>query len=241
MEPVLRNSHIPAAVAAVFALSTCPTLAADLPAARPAEPAQYYSPAPDAEVPEEKGSSGWYVRGDAGYSFSPSAKGRLGLGGALVTFHGLGDSVVLGLGGGYRLNKFVRVDITGDYGLGYKVRGDYSTASSKGKLVTVSTLLNAYVDVPVNDWLVPYVGAGVGWGWLTGTGGIKVGEYKSQSDGSWKERNYLDGLTWAAMGGVAVNVTEHIAFDLGYRYRRMDLRNVDLSDHMVRGGVRYSF
>ncbi len=121
----------------IIGLLTGTAVAALLTGAAQAADLDYQSPAE---------ASGFYIRGDIGYSFlewdGPSDDGALTAGGGI----------------GYRFNDFLRADIR------YTYAGRFQ-ASPWHKLETHSVLGNVYFDLPVDDWpFRPYVGAGLGWG-----------------------------------------------------------------------------
>ena len=70
----------------------------------------------------------------------------------------------------------------------------------------------------------PYVGAGVGYGWVDADHG--------GSD---------DGLTYALMAGVSVDMSQSVALDVGYRYRELMISGEDPSDHSALAGIRFKF
>ncbi len=174
-------------------------LAADMPAYTP-EPAPAPAPAPVYD------NSGWYLRGDLGWSWTD-------MGGHLEN----DDDFTAGGGVGYRFNDMFRADITGDYS------GKYDMGP--GKYDAWTLLGNGYVDIPWGSTVTPYVGAGLGWGWLNGSNGL-------DDD---------DGFTFALMGGVAFNITERVALDVGYRYRNTSIDGPNFQDHSARAGLRFSF
>jgi opacity protein-like surface antigen len=100
--------------------------------------------AADADVPPaDYAAMGFYLRGDAGWSY-------------LDTRNGDGGTFVLGGGIGYKVNDYLRADLRGDMaGLG----GDEYLDTITG---------NLYFDIPTDTMLTPYVGAGVGYGWASG-------------------------------------------------------------------------
>jgi opacity protein-like surface antigen len=100
--------------------------------------------AADAEVPVDTyGAMGFYVRGDAGWSW-------------LDTQNNGSNEFVLGGGVGYQANEYLRGDI----------RGDYAGIGSNDHMSTV--LGNLYFDIPTDTMITPYLGAGVGYGWASG-------------------------------------------------------------------------
>jgi len=109
-------------------------MAADMPIAEP--------------VPEPYvGVGGWYLRGDAGWSF--------------LDWNGpKNDNAFTGGGGvGYKWNDWFRSDIRADYA------GTYSQGGGDD-MSTVTLLGNGYVDFPLTPLFKPYVGAGAGYGWV---------------------------------------------------------------------------
>lgn len=108
----------------LLAGATVPALAAD-------------SYAPEAVV----SASGWYLRGDAGWSW-------------LNTDQDDESVLVIGGGVGYQFNDNLRTDVRGDWaGLG-------DDASS-----FTTVLGNVYFDIPTETIMTPYLGAGLGYGW----------------------------------------------------------------------------
>ncbi len=100
--------------------------------------------AADAYVPTEPNQpAGWYLRGDAGFSWMELHDGNT-------------DGLVLGGGVGYQYNDNLRADLRADAaGVG---SSDYMT----------SVLGNMYFDIPMDSVITPYLGAGAGYGWASG-------------------------------------------------------------------------
>lgn len=118
---------------------------------------------------------------------------------------------VIGGGVGYQFNDNLRTDLRGDYaGVG---NDDVSFGS---------VLANVYFDIPTETIFTPYIGAGLGYGWAeTSTG----------------EQN---GVAFAGMAGVEVNLTDNLSADVGYRYRQI-LSDDTVHDNEALVGLRYSF
>lgn len=160
-----------------------------------------------ADVSEDVSDSifgGFYVRGDAGWSFLEWDEGEDG--GAMTG----------GLGIGYQWNDFLRADARADWS------GPYDTGSVDLEATTLTG--NAYIDVPLTSNLTPYVGAGLGWGWVESDDG---------GDDS--------GLAYSLMLGSAFTITPGIELDAGYRYRGISIDDEDTTDHSVTGGIRFKF
>ncbi|WP_137388155.1 outer membrane protein [Rhodoligotrophos defluvii] len=173
-------------------------MAADL-APAPYIPPQEAVPAPIYD------QAGWYLRGDLGWSFLSSDIGRKN-----------DNAFTGGLGVGYRFNNTFRGDITADYS------GKYDVGNNKIDAWTV--LANGYVDIPLSDTIVPYLGAGAGYGWVDG-----------------KHSYSEDGFTAAAMAGVGFKVSDSVTLDVGYRFRDAFIDGPNFLDHSVRAGLRFAF
>ncbi|MEM1039559.1 MAG: outer membrane protein [Pseudomonadota bacterium] len=157
---------------------------------------------PVIEAPEIKSSGGWYLRGDISYDFSSFDKPHYNVGGAggVVPFEtgSVEDSFNIGLGIGYQINEYFRVDLTGDYVFSSKFEGSTTgvcpdpdttdafpgspCASEDHSDVTKFKLLaNAYVDLGHYGGFTPYVGAGLGgayvsWDSLSNTSNCTTGD-----------------------------------------------------------------
>jgi opacity protein-like surface antigen len=95
-------------------------------------------------------TSGWYVRGDAGFSW--------------LDISGLDDggAAIAGGGIGYQVNNWFRTDIRADHAFSHD-GGAYDVSGT-------TVLWNGYVDLPLSMGFTPYVGAGVGYGWADYSG-----------------------------------------------------------------------
>jgi opacity protein-like surface antigen len=160
------------------------------------------------EVPTEVDTSqiGIYLRGDIGWSF-------------LEWSGGADDSAFVGGGGvGYQFNDMFRADITADWSAGYDV--------APGAEISTTTLLgNAYLDWSNDSMFTPYVGVGVGYGWVDGKG--------AAAD--------RDGVALGLATGVAVDLTNNLAVDLGYRFRDIMVSGSDPQEHQATVGLRFKF
>ena len=76
----------------------------------------------------------------------------------------------------------------------------------------------------------PYLGAGIGWAW-------NKAEYHST-------KGTGDNVTFAGMAGFAVDISDNMAIDIGYklRYNEMETDNWEFkgTDQMIRAGLRFS-
>ncbi|WP_250152659.1 outer membrane protein [Ancylobacter radicis] len=186
-----------------------------------------------AKAPVIEDESGWYLRGDIGYvvnetpdwsqlDFTPSVDPAID------------DAWLIGLGVGVRLADWLRADLTVDY----RGKADVSAQGFSADFSTATALANLYVDLGSWKGLTPYVGAGVGAGYVSLTDVELLGADIGDTDG-W-------GVAWALMAGVVVAVAPNWQVDVGYRYLSLD--SVDLgggvpdfqqSAHEIRLGARY--
>ncbi len=161
--------------------------------------------APDVPTEVETSTSGLYVRGDIGWSF-------------LEWSGGADDNAFVGGGGvGYQYNDMFRMDVTADWAGKYEI--------APGAEISTTTLLgNAYYDFANDSMFTPYVGAGVGYGWVNGNG---------VSDKS--------GLALGVATGVAFDLTNNLAVDVGYRFRDIMTSGADTQEHQATVGLRVKF
>jgi OOP family OmpA-OmpF porin len=95
--------------------------------------------------------------------------------------------------------------------------GYYSTL--EGDVTAMFVLANFWVDVPLGEFIRPYLGGGIGFGRLdvdlSMTGGSTFID-----DADW-------GFAYQAGADVAFDISSNIAIDVGYRYKAID--NTDLN------------
>jgi opacity protein-like surface antigen len=228
-------------------------------------------PAPMLNAPEVtvQESSGWYLRGDAGYSFNRvrGAEFFQGSNSNMVDFShtDLKDSFVLGGGVGYQINNYLRTDLTFDYLGKSDFRGGTNgfcgtvacSSEDRTSMRAYSLMANAYVDLGTYGYFTPYVGGGIGgsyvkWDKLRNTicdDPSAPGCYTTEhgDKGKWR-------LSYAIMAGTTVDITCNLKADIGYRYRYIvggDMfgyadnggpgRDKGISSHEARIGARYNF
>ena len=160
--------------------------------------------APDVTADNSE-AMGLYLRGDLGWSF--------------LQWSGGSDDSALSLGGGvgYRFNNNMRADLTMDWA------GDYKVAPG-ADLSTTTVLGNLYFDWANDTAFTPYVGAGLGYGWVNDT---PTGNHS--------------GIAYGLDAGVSMDVTQNVAVDLGYRFRDTMISGSDPLEHQIVAGVRFSF
>jgi opacity protein-like surface antigen len=169
-----------------------------------AHAADAYAP-PPAETPQQYAAMGWYLRGDIGWSF--------------LDWSGGDDDSAVTVGGGigYQFNDYLRTDVRVDWA------GNYDVGGGDDMGIT-SVLGNLYLDIPTNTIITPYVGGGVGYGWVSGGGGGDD-----------------DGVAWALTAGASVNLSESADIDIGYRFRDVSISGSDPYEHQVLTGLRFKF
>jgi opacity protein-like surface antigen len=124
---------------------------------------------------------------------------------------------VFGGGIGYRYNDNMRADITVDWA------GKYDVAPG-ASMSTVTVLGNLYYDFANDSAFTPYIGAGAGYGWVNST-----------------PTGNESGLAVNLAAGVAVDLTQNIALDVGYRFRDTFISGANPIEHQVTAGLRFSF
>ena len=193
--------------------------------------------APEITVKE---ASGWYLRGDIGYSFN-DLKGAKFLQGHRTPTNwanfgkaDLDDSAVLGVGVGYQINSYLRTDLTFDH----MFKSDFSgsttgtcgspavacTSRDQSAMRAYTLMANAYVDLGTYASITPYIGAGIGgsyvkWDSLKNTAcedgsGTCYGTDVHGGRGDWR-------LTYALMAGASYDISCNLKADVGYRYRHI--------------------
>jgi opacity protein-like surface antigen len=153
---------------------------------------------------EESEAVGLYLRGDLGWSF--------------LEWSGGSDDSALDLGGGvgYQFNDNMRADVTADWA------GDYDVAPG-ADMSTTTVLGNLYFDWANESAFTPYVGAGLGYGWV---------DDAPDND---------SGIAYGLAAGVSMGLTDNIDLDVGYRFRDIMISGSDPQEHVVSAGVRFNF
>lgn len=207
-----------------------------------AEPAPAYVEAPEVQITQ---ASGWYLRGDVGYSFNKLRGAHYyqgGPGGYLADFETakIKDSYLVGAGVGYQFNNYFRSDLTFDYMGKSDFRGSTSgfcgggpqgnqtrcVSTDLSSLRAYTLMANAYVDLGTYGRITPYVGGGVGasyvkWDKLRNTScaidGSGYCDRSTEHGGKGKWR-----FAYALMAGASVDVTCNLKADIGYRFRQIN-------------------
>ncbi|MDR2489734.1 MAG: porin family protein [Desulfovibrio sp.] len=128
---------------------------------------------------------------------------------------------------------------------------------TKKDSVSLQTLmLNAWVDIPTGTAFTPYLGGGVGFGFVNYKARMGFVDTQGVVDsGSESSSTNETNFAWSLGGGVAYDVTDNWTVDLGYRYIDAGKARVSFTDedgtwgkskakvqtHDVMVGVRYTF
>ena len=244
----------PFLVAAIAALGNSSANAAD---ALPPAPVLGKAIGPSANI------SDWYLRGDAGRAVSITSEASLGTLPAGVTgdWSRPQESVFYGIGLGYRLNDFVRLDASAEHRLPAKYSAQTRHPCATGVCVdsySASTqsgvfLANAYFEVITWMSLTPFIGVGLGAASNQSSHVVDVGTNETASGAGASRWS----LAWALMAGVAYEAVPGVHVELGYRY--LDRGRTSLGaiacvnncagavkrfttiSHDVRMGVRFAF
>jgi opacity protein-like surface antigen len=116
-----------------------------------------------------------------------------------------------------------------------------------GNVRATYLLANAWLDIPTGGVVVPYVGGGVGLGWVGGD--VLFGDGPG---GFGAEK--AAGFAFQVGGGVKFDVSSNVAIDVGYRFKDIigaktyetsqlfnDWDHVNLASHNVQVGLTYKF
>ncbi len=209
----------------------------------------YVEDAPE-YVPVEIGS-GWYLRGDIGYSFAtgggPATYRTFNPGPATYTNNTFATTdfesdMNYSVGFGYQYNDWLRTDVTLD-----RFKGDFDGTTTSAvpcpggvlgttcrseeasQFTAYSTMLNGYFDLGTFSGFTPYVGGGAGvtrvsWGNLTSNTYCVDGAVICGAGlVATTAHNGMSSwrFTYALMAGVAYDATDNLKIDLGYKYRKI--------------------
>ena len=246
--------NAPFLAAAFVALSCGSTFAADV---LPPAPVLGKAIGPSAKI------SDWYLRGDAGRGLATKPEASLGTlpAGVKSDWSKPGESAFYGVGLGYRLNDFVRLDVSAEHRLPakYEARTSHSCApvacvdSYSARAQSGVFLANAYFEAITWMSMTPFIGVGLGAATNQTSHVRDVGNAETASGAGASRWS----LAWAAMAGVAYEAVPGVHVELGYRYLdrgRSSLGAISCTSncagavqrlstisHDVRMGVRFAF
>jgi len=217
-----------AAFAGLAILSATAANAADMP--------QMYPHMPMPQPIEEYFVGGWYLRGDIGMTnqaFSGLFQRLYNTPGTSVEQVGQGwdSSMFFGLGVGYKLNDWFRVDVTGEYRGRANFHGSDNVTFNGGQGVDNYSgsksewvfMGNAYVDLGTWYSVTPYVGVGIGAAYNTihafrDDGIAYINGVGLTNSVVFAEDYSKWNLAWAVHAGLTYRVTQAVSIDFGYRY-----------------------
>ena len=234
----------------------------------------YVPPEQPAEAPVAEpvvAANGWYLRGDVSYDVMKlrGAKYFQGSNSLVNDFDkaDVDNTGNLGLGVGYQINDYLRVDTTFDYMFSADFNGSTSgrcgsavncRSHDTSALTAYSLMANAYVDIGHYGLFTPYIGAGLG-----GTY-VKWDDLKNTACNANNSNDCDDTVThkgragwrftYALMAGAAIDINCNLKADVGYRFRHVvggDMFGYNLNGgpgsdkgfniHEARAGLRYAF
>jgi opacity protein-like surface antigen len=268
----MRSARVWMAAATVMTAATAAN-AADIPMYQP-QPQPICVPRAQAHlwpgVPlcvEEQVFSGWYLRGDIGFTNQTVEKieNVLILPRVNHVDADFASAGLFGLGVGYTFNNWLRFDVTGEYrgkaaffGLDTTPRGSGAfTDEYRAKKSEWLVLANAYLDLGTWWCVTPFVGAGVGFSRVTIEGFTDIdtpdsGVAFAPTASKWN-------FAWALHAGLAYQVSNNLALEFSYRYAHLgdgitgdvvtynginDINNPvtfkNINSHDLRFGVRWT-
>jgi opacity protein-like surface antigen len=235
---------------------SAPAAAADL----------YEPPVVPAPVYQPVATGGWYIRGDIDYHWSetsgvdyttygacPGGCGSAGPGDSFDTTH-LDGAWSAGAGIGYKINRYLRTDVTVDYWGKSDFHGTTSGAcgtpgceDNDSGYTAWLLLANAYADLGTYHGITPYIGAGIGGAHIAWDDVVDAGGTSNPGESNWR-------FAYALMAGASYCLTHNIDLDIGYRVTHIQggkmfgyANNVGpgydkgMNVHEVRAGLRYNF
>jgi opacity protein-like surface antigen len=185
---------------------------------------------------------GWYIRGDVGYSMNSNVDAEYvttsaGLIGAGTLRGNLKNNYSIGGGIGYDTGNYLRVDFTADYFTKSNFNGTSTgtcspvggglpiacTTTDTMSLNALSLMANAYIDLGKFGGFTPYVGAGIGgthvkWGTLTNDFDNTLVTNADETHAGYSNWRF----SYALMAGASYDVSDCLAVDAGYRYRKVE-------------------
>ncbi len=219
---------------------------------------------PVVEVPEvvTQAKSGWYLRGDISYDFE-EVNDPYAFTAVPTPFRSsdIDESFNLGIGIGYQVNEWFRVDGTMEYVFGADFHGTFDCGVCVGGITNETAeisklrlLANAYVDLGTFGGLTPYVGAGIGGTYVSVEDYTQDFAVPPQDPRHHDESNWR--FTYALHAGLSYAVSSELSLDLGYTYANMSdggfagysidtnisqpqIYDEGFENHVFRAGLRY--
>jgi opacity protein-like surface antigen len=204
--------------------------------------------------------SGWYLRGDIG--FSNQNVGSLfnvnyaNFASVANIDKGFDAAPLFGLGIGYTVNNWLRLDVTGEYrgaanfhglDVGALPAGGFADDRYTGSKSEWTFMFNGYVDLGTWWNITPFVGAGVGFSrnTISNFGDISVcvnslaGCSASGGSDAFAGSASKWNFAWALHAGLAYQVYRNVTLELAYRY--IDLGNAESGNVIAFDGTNNIF
>jgi opacity protein-like surface antigen len=186
------------------------------------------------DAPPPAPGRAWYLKGTIGMGnangdmWHPSYES----GNFTIQHEEMKTSPLAGIGIGMEYNRWLRLDVTGEYrgrfvffGQDKYINGPCGTSGNCGtNEVTADIeawvgLANAYIDLTTWRGLTPYIGGGVGFA-SVGVNGLK--DVNVPNNGvAYADDKTTTNFAWALYAGVSFDVTPQLTMDFGYRYLDM--------------------
>lgn len=147
----------------------------------------------------------------------------------------LGETPVLGVAAGYRVNRFLRLELGFNDRSDLEYQGKDGTFQVAGNGHNRSLMGTAVVDLPVFEKVVPYIGLGAGRSWTT----IETADYSQGALTGTRDGRSTSTWAWQWVAGVGIQLAPSIFADLGFRY--FDAGTVKLGDVGQVAGVAGTF
>lgn len=170
--------------------------------------------------------TGWYLRGDVGYSKATAPSMTLDT----DRFTGIGRNGAFAWGGGfgYKFNDWFRADLTVDqissYGLKRRIGSltcfTTDTCSVDGNYdgTVMPIMANGYIDLGGWHGFSPYIGGGVGAARLKSSGTLTYTDSSAVTYVTSVDRGAKWSPAFAAMAGFTIDIGSGLQLDAGYRY-----------------------
>ena len=195
--------------------------------------------------PQASTRRNFYVRGDVGIgrtSAGEFSQQELSDNGGSFISAAIDDSMLIGAGFGWQINRNFRLDLTGEYRSTAQIKAMDNLRADlvdpdgvlqantlyQGNLTSYVGLLNAYYDVFTWRGFTPYVGAGIGIAhnsmsdFTTASSSSFIdaatGAETIQLTNGTAQSNSQSTLAWALMAGTSYDISPSAKLDLGYRY-----------------------
>ena len=197
---------------------------------------------PPPQAPPCCQTGGWYLRGDIGigvqtfseFNFTQTNSAFVWPSNWQIVQKDIQDTAIFGLGIGYVVNNWLRVDVTGEHRneAAFKATGSYSGLANfcnggvgtcfdvnSGNISSSVFMANAYVDLGTWWCLTPFIGAGVGGAYNRISGIQDNGIISTGSVGfGYGSDNSAWTLAWNVQAGLTYNVNDNLKIDFSWRY-----------------------